>query len=210
MFLRTSYLSLVLLLINSSPCQEPPADNSLLQQPGSVPFGQQGYVVAPQPGFSTQHIAQQLQQPQQAQPIMVNGQAYYPVQAPSPMAALAGGQPVPCGGPPMMVQGGMNAAAAFNGPVPIVASVPASAGPEVSGLGRTPNEEMIRQVEFAYQNKLFEPQDFKPSDDDPSRFYYCREQDGNWTQRSRYTLDRMAVRWYVTDEGWFYAVRLPD
>ncbi|POR37890.1 Uncharacterized protein TPAR_01919 [Tolypocladium paradoxum] len=175
--------------------------------PGGVPFGQQGYLVAPQPGFSPQHIAQQLQQPQ---PIMVNGQTYYPVQAPSPMAAVAGGQPFSAGGPPIMVQGGMNAAAAFNGSVPIIAGVPTSANPEVSGLGRTPNEEMIRQVEFAYQNKLFEPQDFKPSDDDPSRFYYCREQDGNWTQRSRYTLDRMAVRWYVTDEGWFYAVRLPD
>ncbi|KND92359.1 hypothetical protein TOPH_03097, partial [Tolypocladium ophioglossoides CBS 100239] len=170
----------------------------LLQQPGGVPFGQQGYVVAPQSGFSPQHIALQLQQPQQPQPIMINGQAYYPVQAPSPTAALAGGQP-------MMIQGGMNAAAAFSGPVPIIAGVPTSAGPEVSGLGRTPNEEMVRQVEFAYQNKLFEPQDFKPSDDDLSRFYYCREQDGNWTQRSRYTLDRMAVRWYVTDEGWFYA-----
>ncbi|PNY25803.1 Uncharacterized protein TCAP_04264 [Tolypocladium capitatum] len=175
-------------------------------QPGGIPFGQQGYVVAPQPGVLPRHHI--VQQPQ---PVMINGQAYYPVQAPSPAAAVAGGaQLFPGGCQPMMVQGGMNAAAAFNGPVPIIAGGPTSAGPEVSGLGRTPNEEMVRQAEFAYQNKLFEPQDFKPSDDDPSRFYYCREQDGNWTQRSRYTIDRMAVRWYVTDEGWFYAVRLPD
>ena len=145
------------------------------------------------------------------QPIMINGQAYYPVQALPPMGAMAGrGHPFTCSGQPMMVQGGMNIPAASSGAVPIIAGAASSAGPEVSGLGRTPNEEMIRQVEFAYQNKLFEPQDFKPSDDDPSRFYYCREQDGNWTQRSRYTLDRMAVRWYVTDEGWFYAVRLLD
>lgn len=83
--------------------------------------------------------------------------------------------------------------------------------PDVSGLGRTPGEETVRQLQFAHANKLFEPQEFKPSDDDPSRFYYVREVDGNWTQRNRFTIDHLGdCRWYVTDEGWFYAVRMPN
>lgn len=83
--------------------------------------------------------------------------------------------------------------------------------PEVAGLGRTAGEEQLRQLNFAQGNRLFEPQDFKPSDDDPSRFYYVRELDGNWTQRNRFSIDHMGdCRWYVTDEGWFYAIRLPN
>lgn len=83
--------------------------------------------------------------------------------------------------------------------------------PEISGLGRTAGEETLRQLNFAHANKVFEPQDFKPSDEDPSRFYYVRELDGNWTQRNRFTIDHMGdCRWYITDEGWFYAVRLPN
>lgn len=83
--------------------------------------------------------------------------------------------------------------------------------PDVAGLGRTAGEEQRRQSNFASGNKLFEAQDFKPGDDDPSRFYYVRELDGNWTQRNRFTIDHMGdCRWYVTDEGWFYAVRLPN
>lgn len=160
------------------------------QQPQAVPVGQPNYVVAPQQqGFMSPA------QPQQ--PVMINGQAYIPAGP-----TMGGGFGQPFFGPAMM-QGGVG------GP-----AVPVMAGngntPDVSGLGRTPNEEMLRQIQFAHQNKIFEPQDFKPGDDDPSRFYYVREVDGNWTQRNRYTIDRMACRWYVTDEGWFYAVRLPD
>lgn len=96
----------------------------------------------------------------------------------------------------------------MGGGIPVV---PGNIAPEVSGMGRTTGEETARQLQFAHSNKLFEPQDFKPSDDDPSRFYYVREVDGNWTQRNRFTIDHMGdCRWYVTDEGWFYAVRLPD
>ena len=134
-------------------------------------------------------------QPQQGQPVMINGQPYYPVAGGAPQ-----GHPQPA--PAVLAPGG--APAPFYpgnvGPIP----------PEVTGVGRTPQEEILRQVEFAYKNKLYEPQDFKPGDDDPGRFYYVRELDGNWTQRSRYTIDHMACRWYVTDEGWFYAVRLPE
>ncbi|KAI9897165.1 hypothetical protein N3K66_008187 [Trichothecium roseum] len=93
---------------------------------------------------------------------------------------------------------------------PPVGPVPTGTGPP-NGYGGTGQEETIRQLNFAYNNRLFEPQDFKPADEDPGRFYYVREVDGNWTQRSRFSIDHIDnVRWYVTDEGWFYAVRLPD
>lgn len=89
-----------------------------------------------------------------------------------------------------------------NGPGPV---------PDIIGHGRTQGEETIRQLNFAHANRMFDSQDFKPSDDDPSRFYYVRELDGQWTQRNRFTIDHMGnSRWYVTDEGWFYAVRLPN
>lgn len=99
--------------------------------------------------------------------------------------------------------------AAMSGGLPVFAG---NSGhiPEVTGLGRTAGEEQLRQVKFAHSNRLYEPQDFKPADPDPSRYYYVRELDGNWTQRNRFTIDSMDCRWYVTDEGWFYAVRLPD
>lgn len=178
---------------------------------------QPGYVVyanaPPQPGAGPQFVAappqlaaaagpQVLGQPQPAPvpSIVVGGQTFYAV--PPPPAGAAQMQPQPQPAPAVVVQGG-------GGP-PFMAG---NAGPlphEVSGIGRTPQEEVLRQVQFAYKNKLYEPQDFKPGDDDPGRFYYVREVDGNWTQRSRYTIDNMACRWYVTDEGWFYAVRLPD
>ncbi|KAG8414888.1 hypothetical protein J3458_008788 [Metarhizium acridum] len=147
------------------------------------------------------------------QPVMLNAQAYVPVGCPGipgqPMMSTAA---MPA---PMMAAAAAPGAGA--GPIPVIPGNPppptpiSTAVPEVSGMGRTPNEEMLRQVEFAYSNRLFEPQDFKPADDDPSRYYYVREVDGNWTQRNRFTIDHMGdCRWYVTDEGWFYAVRLPD
>lgn len=72
-------------------------------------------------------------------------------------------------------------------------------------------EVAMEQAQFAYSNGLFEPQDFKPADDDPSRYYPVREVDGNWTQRNRFTIDNLGdCRWYVTNEGYFYAVRLPN
>lgn len=161
--------------------------NAYLQQPAyaGMPQGQPGYVYAQQPPVIQQPLAVQ-------QPVMIHGQPYY----------AAGGQPMQGMHPQMVPQAqpGMPFFAGNNGAVP-----------EVNGLGRTPNEEMLRQVQFAHANKLFEAQDFKPSDDDPSRFYYVREVDGNWTQRNRFTIDHMGdCRWYVTDEGWFYAVRQPN
>lgn len=133
------------------------------------------------------------------QPVMMGTQ---------PMMA-AQGQPIP-----IQVQG-MPAVAstpAMGGGIPVIAgNTPGQHIPDVSGVGRTAGEEQLRQIQFAHKNRLYEPQDFKPADDDPSRFYYVREVDGNWTQRNRFTIDHMGdCRWYVTDEGWFYAVRLPD
>lgn len=170
------------------------------QQP--VAAAPQGYVV--QPGMV----------PLAQQPVMLNPHAYVPVGAPGiPGQPMMSAAAMPA---PMMAAAA--APGAGGGAIPIIpGNLPppppptSTAMPEVSGMGRTPNEEMLRQVEFAYSNRLFEPQDFKPADDDPSRYYYVREVDGNWTQRNRFTIDHMGdCRWYVTDEGWFYAVRLPD
>ncbi|KEZ42461.1 hypothetical protein SAPIO_CDS5667 [Scedosporium apiospermum] len=56
----------------------------------------------------------------------------------------------------------------------------------------------------------FEAEDFQPSDEDPNRMYYCRELDGSWTLRSRFAINksRKDIRWYITPEGMFYAIRI--
>ncbi|TQV92633.1 hypothetical protein IF1G_08557 [Cordyceps javanica] len=156
----------------------------------TVPVGQPGFVVAQQPVM----IPQPMTAPGQ-QPVFLAGQA-----PPGFIQTAATA-------PPQVIMGGGGGG---GGGIPVIAG---NSGfpPDVSGLGRTQGEEMLRQLQFAHANKLFEPQEFKPADDDPSRFYYVREVDGNWTQRNRFTIDHMGdCRWYVTDEGWFYAVRLPD
>ncbi|KAK1238705.1 hypothetical protein MKX07_004281 [Trichoderma sp. CBMAI-0711] len=150
-----------------------------------VPVAQPSYVVAQQPAVVPQPFVGQ-------QPVMIGGQ---PASAAIPFQQV---HTVPAMGVPGA--GGMPVFAGNGGQIP-----------DVSGLGKTPAEETIRQLQFAHTNKLFEPQEFKPSDDDPSRFYYVREVDGNWTQRNRFTIDHLGdCRWYVTDEGWFYAVRMPN
>ncbi|KAL6871918.1 hypothetical protein J3F83DRAFT_760328 [Trichoderma novae-zelandiae] len=146
---------------------------------------QPSYVVAQQPAVVPQPFVGQ-------QPVMIGGQpaaAAFPFQQAHAVPAMG-----------MSGAGGMPVFAGNAGQIP-----------DVSGLGRTHGEETVRQLQFAHANKLFEPQEFKPSDDDPSRFYYVREIDGNWTQRNRFTIDHLGdCRWYVTDEGWFYAVRMPN
>ncbi|KAL7934465.1 hypothetical protein V8C35DRAFT_279636 [Trichoderma chlorosporum] len=150
-----------------------------------VPVAHPSYVVAQQPAVVPQPFVGQ-------QPVMIGGQ---PAPAAIPVQQM---HAVPTMGVPGV--GGMPVIAGNGGQIP-----------DVSGLGRTPAEETVRQLQFAHANKLFEPQEFKPSDDDPSRFYYVREVDGNWTQRNRFTIDHLGdCRWYVTDEGWFYAVRMPN
>ncbi|OHW95018.1 hypothetical protein CSPAE12_06288 [Colletotrichum incanum] len=116
----------------------------------------------------------------------------------------------------------MNGPSMFQGAPPIGMQIPGGGGvpvfagnahlpPDVTGFGRTSGEIALEQAQFAHANGLFEPQDFKPADDDPSRYYPVREVDGNWTQRNRFTIDNLGdCRWYITNEGYFYAVRLPN
>lgn len=80
----------------------------------------------------------------------------------------------------------------------------------VLGIGQTGSEVMAEQMKFAHENGLFDAQDFKPKDDDPSRYYMVRELDNTWTQRNRYTIDALNCRWYLADQGYFYAVRVPE
>lgn len=147
--------------------------------------------------------------PPAQQPVMFNGQAYVPVQQPpaqTPMMGIPMGVTTPVMAAPAAAATGVPLVPPPGNNPPITTAIP-----DVAGLGKTPAEETLRQVQFAYDNGLFEPQDFKPADDNPSRYYYVREVDGNWTQRNRFAIDHMGdCRWYVTDEGWFYAVRLPD
>lgn len=83
--------------------------------------------------------------------------------------------------------------------------------PDVTGIGGTAAEVTLENTQSADKDKLYEPQDFKPMDDDPLRYYPVRELDGNWTQRNRLTIDNLGdCRWYVSDTGYFYAVRLPN
>lgn len=63
----------------------------------------------------------------------------------------------------------------------------------------------------AVHSEIDEPQDFRPADNNPSRMYRVCEVDGTWTIRSRFTIDSLGdSRWYITDEGVFYAVRMPN
>lgn len=57
------------------------------------------------------------------------------------------------------------------------------------------------------------PQELVPADPDISRMYEVQELDGNWTRRSRYTInsgDIGQVRWYQRPDGTFFAKRLPS
>ncbi|OAA68242.1 hypothetical protein SPI_00437 [Niveomyces insectorum RCEF 264] len=132
-------------------------------------------------------------QPGQPQPVIVQ---------PVPMVYSANGGVGGAGGPPMMMNMGMGMPGTFPG---------GTVHPEPAlGVGQTAGETLQEQIEFAHANNMYEPQDFKPADDDKSRFYWVRELDNNWTQRSRATIDHIGCRWYITDGGVFYAVRLPN
>lgn len=82
--------------------------------------------------------------------------------------------------------------------------------PDIMGIGRTHGENTVDLLESMHSGNMLESQDIKPADDDPSRMYLMRELDGNWTKRSRFTIDRLVCRWYITPWGGFYAVRLED
>lgn len=152
------------------------------------------------------------QQPYQAQPMMVAGG---PMQGPPMMVGGGfGGGGVPPG-QPVLVHGGP--APMGMGGVPMMpGNYPAAPYPQfpmhnepATGIGQTAG-----QVAAGYMTnpELNEPQDFKPADDNPSRMYMVRQLDNHYIQMPRATIDSFGkgARWYVTDEGVFYAVRLED
>lgn len=77
------------------------------------------------------------------------------------------------------------------------------------GIGQTASEVAAAAM---MNPELNQPQDFEPKDKNPSRMYMVRQLDGNYIQMSRATIDFFgkACRWYVTDDGVFYAVRLEE
>ncbi|PNH56545.1 hypothetical protein VD0002_g2934 [Verticillium dahliae] len=152
------------------------------------------------PGMVPQHMvmnAPMVQPGMSGYPVMGNGMVMGPPHAAMGFGGVVGGGGGPPGAPPPSVL--------------IAGNNPLHLPPDVSGVGRTSGEVALENAQFAYANGLYEPQDFKPADDDPSRYYPVREVDGNWTQRNRYTIDNLGdCRWYVSEGGYFYAVRLPN
>ena len=148
------------------------------------------------------------QQPYPAQPMMLGGGP--PIQGP-PMMVGGGGVPP---GQPVLVHGGpapmgMGGAPMMPGNYPTHSSqFPVHREPAL-GIGQTAGEVAAA---FMTNPELNEPQDFKPADDNPSRMYMVRQLDGHYIQMPRATIDRFGkgARWYVTDEGVFYAVRLEE
>jgi len=110
----------------------------------------------------------------------------------------------------MLIQG---AAPAAQGNLAFGAQLPAQPPVHVDpalGVGLTPNEQLAENIRLAQSGKAYEPQDFRPADPDPFRLYWFREPDGHWAVFQRRQIERLNARWYRTDEGVFYAVRLPD
>lgn len=150
----------------------------------------------------------------QQQPALIQGGQ--PIQVVSGAPAqhvLAQPAMMPAGGQPMVVPGGpqppMMLGNGAPGPAPGLA--PAFSGaPDVMGIGKTQSELTAEQWHLGSEQGALQPQDFKPADDDPARMYFCRELDGEWILRNRYTLDNLPVRWYMWQNGIFYAVRLEE
>ncbi|KAI1816770.1 hypothetical protein GGS20DRAFT_159346 [Poronia punctata] len=188
--------------------------------PGAIPFPQvqpQGPLLmhpqvtgAPpgffhaQPGMATAPIpmAPGCQHP----PMQAHPMQAHPMPGPPPgvqpgqMPAMA----MPASGPPFMPAG-------YGQPTPpYTPPAPAFAGGGVE-MGKTKAEVDAENQHKAMHNQMNEPQDFKPADDNVSRMYWTRDLDGDWVPRSRYTLDHMGnFRWYVTENGVFYAVMLVE
>lgn len=149
------------------------------------------------------------QQPYPAQPMMVAGG---PAQGPPVMMGAGfGGGGVPPGQPVLVHAGpapmGMGGAPMMPGNFPAHPSQFPVHNEPATGIGQTASEVAAA---FMTNPELNEPQDFKPADDTPSRMYMVRQLDGHYIQMPRATIDSFGkgARWYVTDEGVFYAVRL--
>lgn len=151
------------------------------------------------------------------------------MQQPAPAGMMLPSMPMPvAGGGPHMMHGGPQIVPgnpvpsygpSFAGQPMMASAMPGVAGgptctPEpATGLGATASEVQMSHADMAAdpENEINQPQDFKPADESKSRMYWCREVDGNWTMRNRFTIENLDdTRWYITDEGVFYAVRLPS
>ncbi|XXH04702.1 hypothetical protein Hte_011124 [Hypoxylon texense] len=164
-------------------------------------------------GNSSQPVLVQVQAGQQPQqpPVFVqgaSGNSTGPIMVQAPAGQQ---QPVY-----VQVQGqGAGQVGAQPGTFPGMISQPQAVGgsgyPDVMGIGKTGTEIQIDQYHTAMNSKALEGQDIAPADPDPSRMYYCREHDGEWTLRNRYGIDSLGdCRWYVMPGGIFYAVRMAD
>ncbi|KAK6078542.1 hypothetical protein SCUP234_06165 [Seiridium cupressi] len=163
-----------------------------------------------QPGIATAPMSIPMMS-HQPQPIVVQGgQPMHgmPAMMPSqgiPAVMSAPGMPQPVSS----VMGGYQPQM-FPGNYAPGVSPPGMLPPDIMGIGRTQNEQTCDLLESMQKDNILEAQDIKPADDDPARMYMCRELDGNWTKRSRFTIDNLPCRWYITPWGGFYAVRLED
>ncbi|KAI2469212.1 hypothetical protein F4781DRAFT_233427 [Annulohypoxylon bovei var. microspora] len=165
-----------------------------VQQGSSQPV----YYIHNASGVAGNPIVYQQQQGSQ-QPVYVQGQPGVHIAQPAPVATQPGAFP------PMMGQ------PQVAGPSGMPGAFPVSSAPDIMGIGKTGMEVQLEQYHTAMNNKALEGQDIAPADPDPSRMYYCRELDGEWTLRNRFGIDNMGdCRWYVLPGGIFYAVRLAD
>lgn len=152
--------------------------------------------------FVPYHVYAQQHQP--VQPMVMPGGTGVPAGTPIMVAGGVGGGVPP--GQPVLVNGGP--APMMPGTFPY--SMPAMHLDPATGVGQTAGEVAAG---FMMNPELNEPQDFKPGDDNPSRMYMVRQLDGQYIQMSRATIDSFGdkgARWYCTDDGVFYAVRLED
>ncbi|OTA66693.1 hypothetical protein K449DRAFT_420349 [Hypoxylon sp. EC38] len=130
------------------------------------------------PGVANAPILLQQGAPQQG--VFIPAQTGLPgIAAPAPVAVQPGAFPAMVGQP--QVLGAANMPGAW----------PAAAAPDVMGIGKTSAEIQMEQYHTALNTKALEGQDIAPADPDPSRMYYCRELDGEWTLRNRYGIDNM-------------------
>lgn len=105
--------------------------------------------------------------------------------------------------PVMMVHG--------NGGIPAAPPTVMNGGHMGMMPGTFPGHQAGLLTSSVQNRELNEPQDFRPADEDPARMYWVRQFDGHYVAMPRATIDAFGdegARWYVTDDGVFYAVRL--
>ncbi|RYP50461.1 hypothetical protein DL768_004053 [Monosporascus sp. mg162] len=181
----------------------PQVQTGVAAQPMAMPAmmypGQQQQSFVMQPGQQQSFV---LQPGQPMPPAQVVGQAPQFVGQPIGFAAPAAQVPPP---PGVFQQVGQGMAVPGQ-PVPGMPTFP----PDIMGIGKTSAEMAMEQAHAAANNQANEPQDFQPADPDPGRMYWVRQLDNEWIQMSRFTIDRLACRWFIWPNGVFYAVRLED